>query len=279
MAINDFITSMQLNSHRLNVDDEQKLINHIQTWYKKLINLNRKANSAEYQQTDTIMKYENFIEAHALHQPQKVGNDIRKLKRLCYKDVPELLEITGLTWKDVIEITATDFGQKNISATWANETERTMCSYCDQASSEFRKAILNYIKSAMPPSLTNAVEYPDMSTRNCERLFELTLIRSPRYMATSEIMNSLNLRMLFKLRKKPEDDFSIIPLGQLHTLYTEFDVSPHWLLGLGDTACVLAQNIETEKIMDYFCMLPDTWQSIFAQSVSKACLQLAYDSI
>ena len=110
-----------------------------------------------------------------------------------------------------------------------------------------------------------------MKTQNKKRLFEYSHICGPRQAATGEIMKELNLTSVYKYRNHANDEgFITFSLSLIHTIYTSFGVSPHWLLGLGNTACVLAQNIETEQIMDYFCMLPEAWQEIICKGISKS---------
>ena len=49
-----------------------------------------------------------------------------------------------------------------------------------------------------------------------------------------------------------------------------FDVSPHWLLGLDESRTVLAGNGETEIIMDMFCFLPEERKQMILQAVQTA---------
>lgn len=194
-----------------------------------------------------------------------------KCKKLYYENLPELIDASKSNWREIVMATAAED-----DVNWSTSTEATLCAILDQSTPEFRKKVYEYIKAAMPPTSIEAAEYPDMSTHNRERLFEYTHTCGSRHAVTAELMKELDLETMYYHRSFTSDEnFIVFPLNLIHKLYTNFNVSPHWLLGLGETACVLANNIETELIMDYFCLLPETWKEIVAEGVRKASLKFS----
>ena len=65
-------------------------------------------------------------------------------------------------------------------------------------------------------------------------------------------------------------NYNALQLHLLPYIAKRCDVSPHWLLGLGETATVLAETTGAELIMDLFCFLPEERKEIVLTSIDTA---------
>ena len=187
-------------------------------------------------------------------------------KRLSYDMIPQYLLATGFSYRDLLEITNGDDGER-AQLFWATEVEKNMCSACDSLSPEIRERIYGLILEILPAAMRDLLFSEDTQDN---RVFDLAESREAK---PGEIYRKIKdqsiLRDVYTFRKIPGRGFEVIPFGKYNAIVSLLDVSYHWVLGLDETTCVLAQNGDTEMIMDAFCLLPDKWKEMLLASAQR----------
>ena len=187
-------------------------------------------------------------------------------RRLCYENIPELLEVTGLSYLDLLKCVSKNPEDVPIEPRWASETEAVMCSFCDTLSSDRRKKVQALIRRILAPAFQNN-EFESMTPTL--RLFKANAIRTYCIAETKRQTKELGVYEIYRRRFVPYS-FNAVELNMVSYLSANFDVSPHWLLGLDEMHTVLATNGETETIMDLFCFLPEERKIMILQAVQTA---------
>lgn len=205
-------------------------------------------------------KLKAFQEKYAKITQSKTAQ--KEPKRLTYETIPEFLKVTGLSYKDLLEITNAELGQR-IQLSWPSKIERNMCSVCDSLPEHIRAKILDIVLSTLPAPMHGILHSTD-TTGN--KAFDAAEARTNEYDEIwSKIKGDVVLTNIYIYRTEPSRSCDLLPYYKFSTVASLFDVSYHWLLGLDDKTCILAKHGDTEMIMDAFCMLPDSWkQRIYA---------------
>ena len=177
-----------------------------------------------------------------------------------------MLEITGLSYLDLLKFVSKDPEGTYVEPSWSSEVETVMCSCCDILSSPQRKAVLSLIGRILPEVFESS-EFESMTP-----ILRLSKANSVRTYCAAELRRQtkeLGVFDAYRRRYNPYS-FNAIELSLIPYVSQNFDVSPHWLLGLDESHTVLAQNGETEFVMDHFCFLPDDRKQMILQAVQTA---------
>lgn len=178
-------------------------------------------------------------------------------RRLRWSDLPELLNISGLTYKDIIEAVCEKSGAEVKTIAWSTDAQARMCAVCDRFLTKRDRAIMiDFVKSVTSNAFRESVEADDAPA---VKLFTYTSWKEARRGDTKEQIRAIGMEKKY-LQRFGTGKQSLITFSQTHMLADMFGVSIHWMLGLGEDDCVLAQNGSTEIIMDYFCLLPEEMQ-------------------
>lgn len=174
----------------------------------------------------------------------------RRISYLGWEDIPEYCCVTGLDFREILRLTNIE------EVAWAKDIEREMALVCDAASDKTRKMILGLCLAVLPVKLREIWCKDDYVTK---RAVEASLIREEkRYETWANLKDSTTYR---KSPKQIGENRIPLRLRDVAFYASSFDVSPHWLLGLDESTCILAKNGQTEMIMDVFCLLPEAEKS------------------
>ena len=194
-------------------------------------------------------------------KPRKKGP-----RRLCYEHIDEIVEITGVSYLELLKALSKDPDGKRIEPQWASETEASMCSYCDLLNSGQQDKVLELIRRVLAPAFESE-ELNSMSS-----ILRLSKANSIRSYCTNEMTRQtrdLGVNDIYRRRYLPYS-FNALELNMVSFMAVNFDVSPHWLLGLDESKTVLAKSGKTEKIMDLFCFLPEERKASLLRAVEVA---------
>jgi len=247
--------------HRLSKEDEQEIYS--------LIEGKLKTGSGDNAQTrkDKENRKKALDEFKLRNTPMQ--NDKPRSgwpKRLCYEHLPELLDIAGLGYLDILKCISKDPENRYVEPQWSSEVETAMCSCCEILSHSQRMQVLALINRILPEVFKSS-EYESMTP-----LLRLTKASSVRTYCNAEMKRQtkeLGVNDIYNRRYTPFS-FNAIELNMIPYMSMSFDVSPHWLLGLDESRTVLAKDGETETIMDLFCFLPEERKQMVLQAVQTA---------
>lgn len=245
--------------------DEDKLYNA----FNKMVTVTEEDTQEKALQKQ--QRAERFSEFQKLNARQKASQRGRvEPKRLSYDMIPQYLSATGFSYRDLLEITNGEDGER-AQLFWTTEIEKNMCSACDSLSPAIRERIYGMILEILPATMRDLLFSEDTQDN---RVFDLAESREVKPGETyRKIKDQSILRDVCTFRKTPNRAFEVIPFGKYNAIVSLLDVSYHWVLGLNETTCVLAKNGDTEMIMDAFCLLPDRWKEILLASAQR-CLNI-----
>lgn len=188
-------------------------------------------------------------------------------KRLTYDNLEEYLNVAGFTYRDLLEITNGEDGERAKLA-WKTKVEKNMCSVCDSMTEEQRKKVLEIVSEALPDPL-----YELFCSKESSGI-KLFAYAEKRMTANYEIWHKIKddkiLSTAFVYRTHAGRSCADLPFSKFSDVVDLFGISYHWLLGLDEKTCVLAKHGTTEMIMDAFCLLPDRWKEIIYAGANEA---------
>lgn len=247
--------------HRITKADEEKIYELI---WKKL-NMSASDSAATRKSKEKKKKdFEDFllkITPLVRDKPRAKGP-----RRLCYEDIPAILDLTGISYLDLLKILSEDPDGNRIAPAWALDSEAKMCVYCDLMQSNQRSAVLLLIKRILAPVFYSSTLIEESSIM---RLYRVNTLRTFCVKEMGRQAINLGVNDIFHRRYLPYS-FNAIELKLISFMSISFDVSPHWLLGLDDSRTVLAASGDTEMIMDLFCFLPDERKDIILRAAETA---------
>jgi hypothetical protein len=246
--------------HRVSKEDEDLIYNLVDSELSAAPNDNAQTRKDKEHRREEFKAFKLRM-ALSNDKPRPEGP-----KRLCYENLPELLEITGLSYLDILKCVSKKPSGDAVKPQWASEAEAAMCSYCDMLSPDRREKVLALIRRILAPVFENS-DFESMTPTL--RLFKANAIRSYCIAETKRQTKELGVYDIYRRRFVPYS-FNAVELNMVSYLSISFDVSPHWLLGLDETHTVLATNGETETIMDLFCFLPEGRKQMILQAVQTA---------
>lgn len=185
----------------------------------------------------------------------------KKFKNLTYRVLPAFMEVAGLSYRDVLEITNdTKGGRTEIK--WADHIEEQMSNACDDLPTDAAREQVRRLVVAMLPENLRELLYQKAPSAvravragKCRRI-SIKDIRQ-------QIKTDYTQMNRYTYAEVKDDTYhSTIPLHTYNQTISLYDVSPHWLLGLDENTCVLAKSGSTELIMDAFCLLPMEWKEV-----------------
>ena len=195
-----------------------------------------------------------------------VKSDCKGPRRLCYEDLTALLRIAGISYRELFEHISCDPDGNAVAPGWATESEAKMCAYCDMLSPEQQETLLALVRRLLAPAFFSGME----SLSPINRLTQAGDLRGANCIGEQRSkMRSLGVESVYLRRRMPYN-YNALQLHLLPYIAKGCDVSPHWLLGLGETATVLAETTGAELIMDLFCFLPEERKEIVLTSIDTA---------
>lgn len=247
--------------HRVSKEDEELIYHMIDSELSVAPNDNAQTRRDKERKREAFEAFKLKITPLLNDRPSPKGP-----KRLCYENLPELLDITGLNYLDLLKYVSKNPDGVVIKPRWASEVEAAMCSYCDMLSPDRREKVLALIRRILAPVFENS-DFESMTPTL--RLFKANAIRSYCIAETKRQTKELGVYDIYRRRLVPYS-FNAVELNMVSFMSISFDVSPHWLLGLDESQTVLAANGETETIMDLFCFLPEGRKQMILQAVQTA---------
>lgn len=251
----------EMTFHRLSKEDEQTIYNMIDGLLKAAPGDNAQIRKEKERKRGDLEEFKLKITPVLYDKPSTKGP-----KRLCYEHLPELLNITGMSYLDLLKFVSKDPEGVHVEPQWSSEVETSMCSCCDILSSKQRKEVLALIQRILPEVFENS-DYEFMTP--ILRLSKANSIRSYCAAEMKRQTDELGVYDIYRRRYAPFS-FNAVELNMVSYMSQSFDVSPHWLLGLDESHTVLALNGETESIMDRFCFLPEERKQMILQAVHTA---------
>ena len=247
--------------HRLSKVDEDSIYYLV----KKQIRINPEDNTSarrdKERRQEAFEQFQKQITPVYKGSPRKDGP-----MRLCYEHIPDLLEISGLTYLDIFRAIAKDLDGNKIKPGWATAEEEKMCVCCDMLSSEQCEKVKELVKALLPDDF----EYTGMQDLSpLQKIVKANGMHAYCGNETARQVTELGIEKQYRRRNIPYS-FNAIEFNLLPFFSQSFDVSLHWLLGLNEKTCVLADNGETEIIMTLFCFLPEERKSIILKAVETA---------
>ena len=247
--------------HRISKDDEEIIYQLIKTKLRIGPGDNAATKKAKEKRKANFDSFLLRITPLNREKPRAKGP-----RRLCYEDIDEIVEISGISYLDLLKALSKDPDGKRIEPQWATETEASMCSYCDLLSEAQQDQVLALIRRVLAPAFESE-ELNSMSS-----ILRLSKANSIRSYCTNEMTRQtrdLGVNDIYRRRYLPYS-FNALELNMISYMAFSFDVSPHWLMGLDDSKTVLAQSGKTEKIMDLFCFLPEERKESLLRAVEVA---------
>ena len=247
--------------HRITKADEEKMYDFI--WNELRVSANDSAatrKSKEKRKKD----FEDFlleITPLVRDKPRAKGP-----RRLFYEDIPTIMNLTGITYLDILKILSVDPDGNRIEPKWALDSEAKMCAYCDLMQPQQRAEVLSLIKRVLAPVFDNPTLNEESSIM---RLYKANTLRTYCVKEMGRQVVDLGVKDIYHRRYLPYS-FNALELNLISFMSISFDVSPHWLLGLNESHTVLAANGDTETIMDLFCFLPNERKDIILRAAETA---------
>ena len=194
-------------------------------------------------------------------KPSKSAPDIPK--RLTFDRLEEFMDCAKLGYKDLFEICCGEDGER-ARLSWPKPIETEMCKLLDAAGEDRKQAIKALILDALPAPIRDVLV---LNAQSAEKLFELASLRERLFdEANILIRGDVQLRSArdnwVSSGAQRERIWKTLAFSKYADVTKAFDVSYHWLCGLGSDVTVLAKTGSTEEIMDAFCMLPDDQKEI-----------------
>ena len=250
----------ELSYHRLSKEDEQEIYNLIDSRLRAGSGDNAQARKDKENRRKALDEFK--LNVLRMNDKPRAGG----AKRLCYEHLPELLDIAGLDYLDILKCTSKDPENHYVEPQWASEVETAMCSCCDILSHSQRMQVLALINRILADVFKSS-EYKSMTP-----LLRLSKANSIRTYCSAEMRRQTKELGVFDiyLRRHGQFSFNALELSMIPYMSMSFDVSPHWLLGLDESRTVLARDGETETIMDLFCFLPEERKQMILQAVQTA---------
>ena len=251
----------ELVYHRLSKEDEQIIYRMIDGLLKANSGDSTRMRKEKEEKRKALEAFKLKITPLMNDKPSAYGP-----RRLCYENLPELLEITGLSYLDLLKAVSKDPEGASVEPRWSSEVETAMCACCDLLSHQQRKEVLALIQRILP-AVFESSEYESMIP-----ILRLSKVNSVRAYCAAELKrkNEEYGVLDIYLRRYNRFSFNAVELNLISYMSQSFDVSPHWLLGLDESHTVLALNGETESIMDRFCFLPEERKHMILQAVQTA---------
>lgn len=186
--------------------------------------------------------------------------------------VPEILNALGIGYRELIDITASELSDEltpeaaleqltSKKLGWACELDAAMCKVCDSLDDFDRRGLYENMAFSVPEMFWGIFFNPaedkdklsaivDNDRRNGMPIFT--------ELCKDTVMNNL-------LKKRGLSDWGNYSLsfGKYPLVVKVTGASPHWLLGLDENHCVLAESGVTELIMDVFCLLDESWKTLY----------------
>ncbi len=251
----------EISLHRLSKEDEERIYDLIDS--RLMVSPSDNAQVCREKENRR-----EALEAFKLRITPKKNNKPRQKRpgRLCYENLPELLNIAGLTYLDVLKGISKNQEGTPIEPQWASEVEATMCSCCDILSSDQRQKVLALIRRILAPAFQNS-GFETMTPP--QRLFKANALRSYCNREVNRQTKELGVYDIY-LKRLLRYNYNTIEMNLISFFSSSFDVSPHWVLGLDESQTVLAAHGESEMIMDLFCLLPEERKQMILQAVQTA---------
>ena len=255
------IKEQELSYHRLSKEDEQEIYSLIDRTLQTNSGDNAQTRKDKESRQKSMDAFKQSITPVVNDKPRPRGP-----RRLCYENLPELLEITGLGYKDILISVSKDPEGKHVEPAWASEVEAAMCSYCDLLPTDRQDKVLMLIRRVLAPVFDNS-DFQSMTP--ILRLSKANAIRTYCTAETKRQTKELGVYDVYRRRYLPYS-YNAVELNLVAYMSISFDVSPHWLLGLDESHTVLASSGKTESIMDLFCFLPEDRKQMILQAVQTA---------
>lgn len=239
----------QVTLHRISKVDEDRIYELVNT----RLRINAGDSAAVRKQKEKKKElFDAFllkITPHRYDKPRAEGP-----RRLCYEHIDEIVEITGISYLEILKAVSKDPSGNPVEPRWASETEAAMCSCCDLMADEQKEAVLALIQRIIATVYLSKEINEEPSS--IQRLCKTASIRNYSLKVMTKQTIDLGVHELYLSRNLPYNH-NVIELNLISYMAYSFDVSPHWLLNLDESKTILASSGKTEKIMDVFCFLPN----------------------
>lgn len=205
-------------------------------------------------------------------------------KRLCYEHIPELINIAGISYLELINGISTDPDGNPFEARWATRQEAEMCALCDMLSEDKRDQVLNLVRELASDEVRK-LNLENADQENTDGIIQRSRVITADEMQPVDKVTVANILRAFDeseiaTRMKGMGDanaytwrfrlfrFNLIRFSRLAHAAVESDISLHWLLGLDESTPLLAKYGRTETVMAYFCLLPVSRKNIVMEAMT-----------
>lgn len=251
------------NLHRLSKSDEDAIYALVEKRIKSQPGDNATERKDKERRQEALEQFRIKITPVYRGSPRAKGP-----LRLCYEHIPQLLEISGLTYLDIFKAIAKDPNGNPYTPRWATDDETQMCSYCDLLSTEQRIMAKELIRALLPDTFESLDE---QHFSPVQKIAKANYMRT--YCSNETARQAVELGVVKQYRRRNIPySYNAIEFSLLPFMAENFDISLHWLLDLDEKHCVFAANGETESLMTLFCFLPDERKILVLKAVETALM-------
>ena len=205
-------------------------------------------------------------EAYRNENMYKKARGEKKLKRICFEQVQDLLDILGLTWSDLLVRISTDAHGNPFDIGECTNGYNEFIEAIDNCGPEARGKVLDLALLISGDTVVNLYRSKLTGLGKLNAAVRIDETAGRKFMSKLEQIG-LDTRLYARQYQNYKE--TAIPLSHIAYISAVFDVPLRWFLGLGDDATVFCENGDSETILSYYMLMPKERQNIFWKSVKK----------
>lgn len=164
-----------------------------------------------------------------------------------YETIGKWLEVLGWSFVDFYKIIC------GIDISWGDPRLDFICRYLDSISDESVSIIYDIALALLPDTTRQQFEISSHYSNNSHRIIDMIMVNGNEDNNAITTFREFGIERKWKGRKL----YKAVPIEYYPVVASRFRLALHWMLGLDETATILAQNGTTEVVMDVITMLPD----------------------
>ncbi len=252
---------------RLAKEDDEKIMDEVY----RLVEIEPTMSPAEKKiRKERAKRLDDFIDRFALapsrqymeHRPDSPEIIIH---RLYWENLPELMEICGISYKRLFEIVMSPSPDEPVELTWSNETLENLAHICDSLPEKSRNNLLAFMEAITPDRFKETGDNKTPLKRFCDYQQFIQRRKGDIYYR----MEEKDWSKVYRGRNFKKTG-NLISHSQMPAIAKEFNLTVHWLLGLDASTCILADHGETEMIVDYFSLIDSKYQDLVWNALKKS---------
>ena len=220
----------------------------------------------------------DFVSAYPQQRSLKYRDKQKtKPKSLTYENFGEFLCAADISYREMLEIISAEEENHGV-VSWSSKEQFEMCQILDDLSPKQRKHAYSIVYQFVADDFKTLCDENDpiLGRRTCIALSYKYNDNS----ASIKLFKDLGLGIKWQKSKSsnPSISFWAVPFEKIPVIASRTGLSPHWMLGLDGDQVVLAKHGDTELIMDWFCLLSDSFQSLLCKSFQTVYLSGGFEN-